>query len=186
MFERINGLGGYHRFLVIPLLLAQFRRSEPRPRHLRQVVWGSSEGLYFAERYSSFAPSGSSVRPASCGASANGASSWRSSVLLRCSSATSRRRWLPKREIVVAADSSFSALDLIVAVRYHVCFVTRLRLDANLFEPAPERRPGQSGRPPKKGRRLPKLAELTEDKKASWPGWRRYTAMAMNDASSRS
>jgi len=33
-------------------------------------------------------------------------------------------------------------------------------LDASLFEPAPERRPGQNGRPPKKGRRLPKLAEL--------------------------
>jgi hypothetical protein len=43
-----------------------------------------------------------------------------------------------------------------------------LRLDASLFEPAPERRPGQNGRPPKKGRRLPKLAELIEDKKASW------------------
>ena len=46
------------------------------------------------------------------------------------------RRWLPKREIVAVADSSFSALDLIAAVRHHVCFVTRLRLDANLFEPA--------------------------------------------------
>ena len=78
------------------------------------------------------------------------------------------RRWLPKREIVVVADSSFSALDLIAAVRHYVCFVTRLRLDASLFEPAPERRPGQNGRPPKKGRRLPKLAELIEDKKASW------------------
>ena len=70
--------------------------------------------------------------------------------------------------IVVVADSSFSALDLIAAVRHHVCFVTRLRLDASLFEPAPERRPGQNGRPPKKGRRLPKLAELIEDKKVSW------------------
>ena len=78
------------------------------------------------------------------------------------------RRWLPKREIVVVANSSFSALDLIAAVRHYVCFVTRLRLDASLFEPAPERRPGQNGRPPKKGRRLPKLAELIEDKKASW------------------
>src|SRR5208283_4222688 len=30
-FERIDGLGGYHRLLVIPLLLAQFRRSEHGP-----------------------------------------------------------------------------------------------------------------------------------------------------------
>ncbi len=77
------------------------------------------------------------------------------------------RRWLPKRKIVVVADSSFAALDLI-ALRRHVCLVTRLRLDASLFEPAPERRPGQSGRPAKKGRRLPKLSEVLEDKKTRW------------------
>ena len=78
------------------------------------------------------------------------------------------RRWVPKREIVVAADSSFSTLDLIAAVRRHVCLVTRLRLDASLFEPAPERRPGQNGRPAKKGRRLPKLSEVLADKKTRW------------------
>ncbi len=78
------------------------------------------------------------------------------------------RRWLPKRKIVVVADSSFAALDLIAAVRRHVCFVTRLRLDASLFEPAPKRRAGQNGRPPKKGRRLPKLSMRLEDKKTRW------------------
>jgi hypothetical protein len=34
------------------------------------------------------------------------------------------------------ADSSFSAIELIAAVRQHVCFITCLRLDANLFAPA--------------------------------------------------
>jgi hypothetical protein len=43
-----------------------------------------------------------------------------------------------------------------------------VRLDASLFEPAPERRPGQNGRPPKKGRRLPKLSELREEEKMHW------------------
>jgi hypothetical protein len=86
------------------------------------------------------------------------------------------RRWLPKRKIVVVADSSFAALDLIAAVRRHVCLITRLRLDASLFEPAPERRPGQNGRPRKKGRRLPKLSKLLEEKKKrrtklSMPYW---------------
>jgi len=38
------------------------------------------------------------------------------------------RRWLPKRKIVAAADSSFAALDLIAMVRRHVCLVTRFRL----------------------------------------------------------
>jgi hypothetical protein len=77
-------------------------------------------------------------------------------------------RWVPKREVVVVADSSFSALDLIAAVRHHVCLITRLRLDASLFEPAPERRPGQNGRPAKKGQRLPKLSEVLADKKTHW------------------
>ena len=35
------------------------------------------------------------------------------------------RRWAPKRRIVVVADSSFSALDLIAAVRRYVCLVTQ-------------------------------------------------------------
>jgi hypothetical protein len=60
------------------------------------------------------------------------------------------RRWLRKRKIVVVADSSFAALDLIAALRRHVTFVTRLRLDANLFEePAPRAR-GQGGGPPRR------------------------------------
>src|ERR671927_1239475 len=50
------------------------------------------------------------------------------------------RRWLPDRRIIVVGDQSFAALDLIAAVRRHVCLVTRLRLDANLYEPAPARR----------------------------------------------
>ena len=78
------------------------------------------------------------------------------------------RRWLPKRKIVVVADSSFAALDLIAAVRRHVCFIARLRLDASLFEPAPPRPRGQKGRPAKKGRRLPKLADVLKDKKTRW------------------
>ena len=46
-------------------------------------------------------------------------------------------RWLPEREIVVTADSSFAALELLEAVREQVTVVTRLRLDAALYEPAP-------------------------------------------------
>src|ERR1700685_4749232 len=57
------------------------------------------------------------------------------------------QRWLPDRRVVVVADSGFSALELIAAVRRQVCLITRLRLDARLFEPAAQRRKGQSGRP---------------------------------------
>jgi hypothetical protein len=78
------------------------------------------------------------------------------------------RRWLPNRVIVVVADSSFAAIELIAAVLRHVCFVTRLRLDANLFEPAAEPRPGQRGRPRKKGRKLPKLTQVLCDPTTIW------------------
>jgi hypothetical protein len=78
------------------------------------------------------------------------------------------KRWLTDRRVVVVADSSFAALGLIAAVRRHVCLITRLRLDASLFEPAPERRANQRGRPRLKGRALPKLNAILADPKTVW------------------
>jgi hypothetical protein len=78
------------------------------------------------------------------------------------------KRWLGERRVVVVADSSFAALELIAAVRRHVCLITRLRLDASLFEPAPKRRPGQSGRPRLKGKRLPKFSAVLADPNTAW------------------
>ena len=78
------------------------------------------------------------------------------------------KRWLPDRRLAVVADSSFAALDLIAAVRRHVCLITRLRLDASLFEPAPARQPGQRGRPRLKGKPLPKLSAVLADPATVW------------------
>src|SRR5437773_703539 len=53
------------------------------------------------------------------------------------------RRWWPERPIVAVADSSYAALEFLAACRawpYPVALVTRLRLDAALYEPAPARR----------------------------------------------
>jgi hypothetical protein len=77
-------------------------------------------------------------------------------------------RWLPNRRIIFVGDSSFAALDLIARIRHRVCLITRLRLDASLFKPAPRRRLGQRGRPPLKGRRLPKLSAVLANKKTVW------------------
>ena len=77
-------------------------------------------------------------------------------------------RWLGKRRVTVVADSSFAALDLIAAVRRHVTLITRLRLDANLFEPAPARVPGRRGRPALKGKRVPKLDAVLRDPATVW------------------
>lgn len=78
------------------------------------------------------------------------------------------KRWLPEREIVVVADSSFAALELLDAVRASVTVITRLRLDAALYEPAPARMPGQTGRPRKKGARLPTMKDVLSDAQTQW------------------
>jgi len=77
-------------------------------------------------------------------------------------------RWLPHRELIVTADSSFAALELLDAVRSSVTMVTRLRLDAALYEPVAPRQPGQVGRPRKTGQRLPTLQAVAADRKTRW------------------
>ena len=81
------------------------------------------------------------------------------------------RRWYPQREIVAAADRSYASLKLLSRCRSlskPVTFVTRLRLDAALYEPAPPRRPGQKGRPRLKGERLPNLSVVADDPRTVW------------------
>ena len=79
------------------------------------------------------------------------------------------RRWLPGRELVLLGDSSFAALELLAAlVRHDLIGVTRLRLDAALYEPAPPRTPGTTGRPRKKGARRPTLAQVLADPATVW------------------
>lgn len=79
------------------------------------------------------------------------------------------RRWLPERQIVVVADSSFSALRLLDAVGRQVCFVTRLKLNAGLYDPPPRRVPGTLGRPPLKGVRQRALCNVLNDPATVWP-----------------
>jgi hypothetical protein len=50
------------------------------------------------------------------------------------------RRWMPGRQVVLVTDSGFSALEFLAALRHQeVTCVTRLRLDAALYQPAPPR-----------------------------------------------
>ncbi len=77
-------------------------------------------------------------------------------------------RWLPDRHVVVVADSGFAAIDLLAAVCSRVAVVTRLRLDAALYDPIPEPRPGLVGRPRKKGDRQPTLAARAADPATTW------------------
>ncbi len=81
------------------------------------------------------------------------------------------RRWYPEREIVAVADGTYAALKLLDRCRHlkkPITFITRLRLDAALYEPAPPRKPGQIGRPRLKGERLPNLSAVAEDPQTNW------------------
>jgi hypothetical protein len=81
------------------------------------------------------------------------------------------RRWLPDRALVVVADSTYAVLELLAdAARLPtpVTVVTRLRLDAALYDPAPPREPGTKGRPRVKGDRQPTLAARLLDPDTCW------------------
>jgi hypothetical protein len=81
------------------------------------------------------------------------------------------RRWYPKREIVAVADRAYASLKLLDRCRKlskPIAFITRLRLDAALYEPAPPRKPGQIGRPRIKRERLPNLSVVAEDPRTVW------------------
>ncbi len=81
------------------------------------------------------------------------------------------RRWLPYRELVVVADGTYAVLELLDAGRRlpnPVTIVTRLRLDAALYEPAPPRTAGTTGRPRVKGERQLTLEQRLRDPATSW------------------
>src|SRR3712207_2614127 len=81
------------------------------------------------------------------------------------------RRWHPQREIVATADRAYASLKLLDRCRKlsnPITFISRLRLDAALYEPAPPRRPGQMGRPRLKGKRLPNLSVVAGNPATEW------------------
>jgi hypothetical protein len=77
-------------------------------------------------------------------------------------------RWLPKRQVIVVADMSYAAIELLEAVRRQLTVITRLRLDARLFDPPPLRQPGQKGRPRVSGARQPTLTQRLANPATQW------------------
>src|SRR5215203_1379305 len=78
------------------------------------------------------------------------------------------KRWLPDFDLVFVGDSSFAVLDLLTSVKDQVTMVSRLRLDAALYKRAAAKKPGQMGRPRKKGRRLPTLQAVKDNRQTKW------------------
>lgn len=79
-------------------------------------------------------------------------------------------RWLPDRALVFVTDSSFAVFVLLdrVSRLKNVSLITRLRMDAQLHDFAPKRKPGQTGRPRLKGGRRPSPKQRLEDPKTEW------------------
>src|SRR5262245_17783663 len=88
----------------------------------------------------------------------------RADVLLRLV-----RRWQPGRAIVVVGDSAFAVVEL-----GHTCrrrgmrLVSRLVLNAQLYDPVPPRPPSTPGPKPTKGPRQPKLLARLSDGATAW------------------
>ncbi|WP_370657466.1 transposase [Deinococcus sp. KNUC1210] len=80
------------------------------------------------------------------------------------------QRWCPGRPLIVVADSTYASIAWLHDLQqgHPITVITRLRLDAALYDPAPERQVGQLGRPRLKGDRLPTLASLMHDPKTCW------------------
>lgn len=80
------------------------------------------------------------------------------------------KRWLPWRDLVFVTDSSLAALELLDQVQRlpKTSMITRLRLDAALYDPAPPRDPTTKGRPRLKGKRRPTLAAVLADDNTAW------------------
>ena len=77
------------------------------------------------------------------------------------------RRLLPERKLVVVGDSAYAAIDFLTQMQeLRIGFVTRLRMDAALYEPAPAY--SGRGRPRKKGARLPTPGQVLADPKTEW------------------
>lgn len=91
---------------------------------------------------------------------------------------TQVRRWQPSRAIVLVGDQSYAAVSLITRCQTGprpVTFVSRLRLDAGLYDPPGPRPPGKSGPPAKKGARQATFDQRLADPTAKWQaltvGW---------------
>jgi hypothetical protein len=81
------------------------------------------------------------------------------------------RRWLPYLSIVLVGDGAYAAVNLALCCNSQtdpVCLVSRLRLDASLYDFPPPDQPGKRGPKPKKGKKQIKLAERIKNKKTKW------------------
>lgn len=92
------------------------------------------------------------------------------------------RRWLPGLAMTLLGDGGFATADLCwECLRLKISLVSRLRIDARLYDFPAERLPGAKGRPPKKGNKLMSFKDILKVEGLPWKevevngyGGRRY------------
>ena len=81
------------------------------------------------------------------------------------------RRWLPIHPIVIVGDGVYAAVKFAlccIGLPMPVSLVSRLRLDARLYDFPPPEQPGKRGPKPKKGDKQPSLLERIKDQSTEW------------------
>lgn len=78
------------------------------------------------------------------------------------------KRGAGDRAVIAVGDSSYAVIDLLTALQGRVSLISRLRLDAALYEPVTPRPSGQRGRNRIKGKRLPPLLSVAQEPTTVW------------------
>lgn len=78
------------------------------------------------------------------------------------------KRWVGERAVIAVGDSSYAVIELLSSLQGQVSLISRLRLDAALYEPIPRRPAGQRGRKRLKGKRLPTLMATANNEQTQW------------------
>ena len=78
-------------------------------------------------------------------------------------------QWAGERAVYVAVDSAYAGRTLLEARPANVQILSRLRLDAALWARPGRRRPGQKGRPRRRGHRLPTLKAMAATRRRWGP-----------------
>jgi hypothetical protein len=75
--------------------------------------------------------------------------------------------WFPQRRLVVSADSTYGGRSVLRHLPANVDLISQVHPQGVLYAPPPPRSK-RSGRPRKKGERLPSLKEWADDSSSSW------------------
>jgi len=78
------------------------------------------------------------------------------------------KRWLPDFKSFLVGDNTYAVLESLAARPVGVDWITRLRLDAALYDPVPARPKGKRGRNRLKGKRQATLLKKLDDPTTEW------------------